>query len=462
MSTSDAPARSGIQIARAEPPAEQTSVHEPAVRPWELELLISLSLVFALMQLPSQVDPLFTRLMPQVDGGMRVAVIAGYQLIKLPLYLMIAAFVLHLAVRAYWVGMIGLEAVFPAGVRWDELRYGPVTKELQRERIGSLQPMIDRADRFGSIIFSTSFAILVTLFFSALLAAVAGGLAFLISTAFFGGEHLFRAFVALMGVALVPPLVVSALDKSIGARLPEGSRARRWLRGGALFSFYSSGTVVTGTVWLVLFSNLRRHTVTAALWAVLLSLFTFFIVKDVLIQNDAVSTDSYAYLPEGIESRSLRHSVYENLRPAGGDYDNLPSIQADVVTGPFLKLFIPYSPMRMNVAMKERCPGLPVLGGSGLRMPVLDTREITDAAQARVLECWASLQPVKLNGALIRPAFRFYAHPQTQLRGIIAYIPTEGMPRGENVLEVGSIPRTTGAPARRRESLKPYVIPFWR
>jgi hypothetical protein len=463
MSTSDAAGLSGIQISQAAAPAPpETSVHEPTVRPWELELLISLSLVFGLMQLPAQVDPLFTRLMPQVDGGMRVAVMAGYQLVKLPLYLMIAAFLLHLAVRAYWVGMIGLEAVFPAGVRWDELRYGPVTKELQRERIGSLQPMIDRADRFGSIIFSTAFAILVTLFVSGLVAAVTGGLAFLISTVFLGGEHLFRVFMVLTCLALVPPTASAAIDKRFGAKLPEGSLGRRLVRWGALLGLYTGGTVVTGAVWLVLFSNLRRHTVTAALWAVLLSLFSFFIVKDVLIANDAVSTDGYAYLPEGIESRSLRHSVYENLRPADGDYDSAPSIQADVVTGPFLKLFIPYSPTRMNRAMKDRCPGLPVLGGTGLRMPVMDDRVITDEAQARVLECWSRLQPVKLNGAAIRPAFRFYTHPQTQRRGIIAYIPTDRMPRGENVLEVGSVPRTTGAPARRRASLKPYVIPFWR
>jgi hypothetical protein len=408
------------------------------------------------------VDPLFTRLMPQVDGGMRVAVMIGYQLVKLPLYLMIAAFLLHLAVRAYWVGMIGLEAVFPRGVRWEELRYGPVTTELQRERIGSLQPMIDRADRFGSIIFSGSFAILVTLFVSGLVAAVTGGLAFVISTMFFGVEHFFRFFVALTGAALVPPIAAAAIDKSFGAKLPEGSQARRLVRWGALLGLYTGGTVVTGAVWLILFSNLRRHTVTAALWAVLISLFSFFLVKDVLIANDAVSTDSYAYLPEGFESRSLRHSVYENLRPADGEYGNAPSIQSDVVTGPYLKLFIPYSPARMNRAMSERCPGLPVLGGTGLRMPSMDERIITDEAQGRVLECWSLLQPVKLNGAAIRPAFRFYTHPQSQRRGIIAYIPTEGMPRGENVLEVASIPRTTGPLARRRASRQPYVIPFWR
>jgi hypothetical protein len=463
MSTSDAAAVPGTEISHAGPPERHgNSVHEPAVRPWELELLISLSLVFGLMQLPSRVDPIFLGLMPHVDGGMRTAAIVGFELVKLPLYLMIAALLLHLAVRAYWVGMIGLEAVFPAGVRWDKLRSGPVTEQVQREKIGSLQPIIDRADRFGSIIFSTSIALLGSLLFAALLAAGAGGLAFAISTIFFGGRAPFPLFVAAVLVLLLPPILATSIDRKFGARLPEGSWGRRWLRRAALFGYYSTGVGLTGVVWLILSSNLRRQVVTAALGAVMLSLFAFFLVKDVLIQNGAVSTDSYAYLPEGIESRSLRFSSYESLRPAGGDYDNVPSIQSDVVEGPFLKLFIPYSPRRMNPAMERRCPGLPVLGGRGLRMPMLDGRVITPEAQARVLDCWAALQPVKLNGVLIRPAFRFYTHPITERRGIIAYLPTAGMPRGENVLEVAAVPRARGSAARRRESLKPYVIPFWR
>ena len=441
------------------PPAQESSAHEPAVRPWELELLISLSVTFALLQLPGKVDAVFMGMEPRLDGGMRMLSIIGYQAVKLPLYLMIAAFLLHLSVRAYWVGLIGMEAVFPRGIRWDELKYGPLTKEVQRERVGSLQPMIDRADRLGSIIFSTSFAMVVTSLYALVMAMVAGAVAFAISNLFLGGRHQFTLFNVVLFSLIVPAMLVAMLDRHFGGRLPEGSRARRWLRRGAVLGFYTSGTAATGAVWLILFSNIRRRTISTVLTAVLVGLFGFFIVNDILLRKGAITTDSYAYLPETATSRSMLHSTYENLRPAAGDYEYTPSIHADVVSGPYLKLFIPYPPVRLNAALRERCPGLPVLGGGGLRMPMLGARDITDGEQERVLACWAQVQPVKLNGKPFRPAFRFYTHPRTGLRGVIAYIPTAGMPAGENVLEVAAIQRTAGS---TRPPRPPYVIPFWR
>ncbi|HEX8361581.1 MAG TPA: hypothetical protein VF613_15810 [Longimicrobium sp.] len=437
-------------------PPQESSAHEPAVRPWEIELLISLSVTFALLQLPGQVDAVFAGMEPRLDRGMRMMAFIGYQAVKLPLYLMIAAFLLHLAVRAYWVGLIGMEAVFPRGIRWDELKYGPVTKEVQRERVGSLQPMIDRADRLGSIIFSTSFAMVVTAFYALAMAIVAGGVSFAISSLFLGGRRQFTLFNVVLFALIVPAILVAMLDRHFGERLAEGSRARRWLRRGAVLAYYTSGTAATGAVWLILFSNLRRRTVSTVLTVIMVGLFGFFIVNDILLRKGALTVDSYAYLPQTFSSRSMDHSTYENLRPDGGDYQYTPSINADVVSGPYLKLFIPYPPARLNSALRDRCPGLPVLGGGGLRMPMLSDREFSDAEQERVLACWARVQPVKLNGKPFRPGFRFYTHPRTGLRGAIAYIPTAGLPAGENVLEVAALPRPNGRPR------PPYVIPFWR
>lgn len=459
MATQEAAPLDGIEISAAAPPAP-TSVHEPQVRPWELELLLSLSLVFALMQLPSYVDGVFGAVEPRLDRNARMVAFALYEFVKLPLYLMIAAFLLHLAARAYWVGLIGLEAVFPAGVRWDSLPYGPVTKEVQRERITSLQPMIDRADRFGSIIFSTSLAMVVTFAFGGVFTAVAAAISFGVSTLFFGGRHLALLYGATIVAILLPSFVVKTLDQRIGATLPQGSRARRWLRRGAVMSFYNAGGAAVSSVWLILFSNLNRKVVSAALAVVFVSLFTFFIVKDVLLPAGVLTADSYAYLPDETGPRSMQHASYENLRPAGGSYEEAPSIQSDVVSGPYVRLFLPYLPRRLNPAMAKHCPGLPALGGGGLRMQGVDPTAAPAGGEERVLRCWASLQPVKLNGQVVQPRFRFYTHPQTGVRGVVAYLPTETMPRGENVLEIAAIQRS--GDGVRRPPRAPSFIPFWR
>ena len=76
-----------------------------------------------------------------------------------------------------------------------------------------------------------------------------------------------------------------------------------------------------------------------------------------------------------------------------------------------------------------------------------------------MLRCLASLQPVTLNGRPVAAPFRFYTQPGTGIRGIAAYIPVAGLPKGENVLAVARLPLLV--PARGAKPRPPFTIPFW-
>ena len=106
----------------------ETSKHEPAVRPWELELLISGAVVFSLLQVPGVVDGLFAHVQVHLAERAHFGAFMLYTYVKLILYTLISCFILHLGTRAYWVGLIGLETVFPHGVRWEDTSYGPVVR----------------------------------------------------------------------------------------------------------------------------------------------------------------------------------------------------------------------------------------------------------------------------------------------------------------------------------------------
>jgi hypothetical protein len=125
-----------------------------------------------------------------------------------------------------------------------------------------------------------------------------------------------------------------------------------------------------------------------------------------------------------------------------------------------VKLFIPYLAERHNRAIPARCPGTRPLRPLGFNSPDPDEL-VPDSVAAMVLRCFAELHPVTLNGVpLANLELRFYTHPGNSLRGVIAYIPTAGLPRGRNVLTVQRAPRV----ARGREPPRPappYVIPFW-
>lgn len=183
----EAPAQ--VRIPAPPPPVfPETSPHEPVARPWELELLISGAVVFSLLQMPSFVDGWMARTLPHLGETSLQWLFVIFAYVKLILYTLISCFVLHLAMRAYWVGLIGLEAVFPHGVRWEDSSYGPVMTEVYREKIGRLQPRIDAADRFCSILFPLAFTVVMLFFFSIAILVLGAGTAMGVSRLLFGAS----------------------------------------------------------------------------------------------------------------------------------------------------------------------------------------------------------------------------------------------------------------------------------
>src|SRR5690348_16147032 len=84
----------------AEPPQPPSTLgqtpHEPTVRPWELELLISSALVISMIQLPGQLHHWFNGLRLRLDQGALMGSMVAWMYVKLALYALVGGFVLHL------------------------------------------------------------------------------------------------------------------------------------------------------------------------------------------------------------------------------------------------------------------------------------------------------------------------------------------------------------------------------
>ncbi|HEY0997711.1 MAG TPA: hypothetical protein VGD77_17100, partial [Gemmatimonadaceae bacterium] len=128
---------------------------------WEVELLISGLVLIGLLQLPGLLDRFFDPRLPHAIGGTR-AVLFGLQLyLRAAAFALIGSFVLHLVARGYWVGLIGLNSVYPNGPRWEQLRYGPVASEYYRRKFRSLPELIAKVDDFCSITFPFAFLVVL-------------------------------------------------------------------------------------------------------------------------------------------------------------------------------------------------------------------------------------------------------------------------------------------------------------
>jgi hypothetical protein len=421
---------------------------------WEQELIISGGVVFALMQVPGVVDGAFARLEPHLSAGTVMLGLMGYQYVKLILYTLIAAFVIHLSSRAYWVGLIGLHSVFPGGVRESELKEGPITQEVNRRLTPTLPRAIAVTDDFCSSIFSLSF-MMVTGFLMSIAWGVAIALGtWAVSKAFFGG--VWQGGVFLGGFLLFGfgPVVVMQVDRRLGARVRPGSTAHRLIRGALTLYYRALLLQVWAPISRVLFSNLPRRKAYTGYYVLMILLIVFFLATDVLSRIGLSAVDGARFLPAEDDARSVNGILYEDQRPDGEIYALTPSIPSDVVQGPYVRLFVPYSPLRQDAAVAERCPGVRALS---------ELKDVpADRDVAAVLACLARLQPVSVNGRPLAVPFRFRTDPRSGIRGIVAYVPTANLPRGENVITVARAPRRRSAERLvGQRSQPPYAIRFW-
>jgi hypothetical protein len=420
--------------------------HEPTVRPWELELLISGALVFSMVQLPGQLDAWYTGVRPRLDTGWLMAAVMGWFYVKMALYALVGGFILHLAVRGYWVGVIGIEAVFPGGIRWERMRTGPIMRQVAVARTPSLQSLIDRADRLASMIFGGAFGLALMFVYSL---AVGGAMVLGAVGLSRWVDNPMMALYIMEGVlfAFIGPLLVAGMvDRRMGDRLDPGGRPARIIRRLAELSARLSPSSLFMPLLYTLLTNLRERRHGATLALVIAVFMGAVLGKDVFLSGGAVRTDGFTYVPDG-GAMAVLPAYYADQREGTPDDARLPQIQSDIIREPYVRLFIPYRPRRHTDLIERRCPD----AARAVAAP--------NADGAAVLRCMAALQPVTLNGRPVQPAWRFYTQPGTGIRGMVAHIATAALPRGENVLVVAPLPPVE--PDGDEKPGPPYRIPFW-
>jgi hypothetical protein len=424
---------------------------------WELELLLSGLVLFALFQLPGVLNSLFDHIEPHATDAAFPVIFFVRLYAGAIVYALMVAFVVHLISRAYWVGLVGLHSVFPNGVRWSESGAGPISTQVYRERFVSLPTVIARTDNFCSVIFSVACLIVIMFLFSIGLSGLFLGVSYAGVRATGGSKGVATLFFVFAGILVVVSLATALIDKRLGARLVPGSRGHRAIRALARFMYYAGILGITGPMFLTLTTNVGRKKMTAVIYVALFAILVASAAER-LARKDRLSINSYDFFGRSA-SRGVVADYYESQRTKGEVLARTPSIQSDIIRDPYVKLFIPYSPMYDNVAVAKVCPGTKVLQKRGLQIGA--DPPVPDSLAVPALRCLAAMHKVTLNGAALDSlAFDFYEQPESGVKGILAYIPAEGLPRGRNVLTVAQSPRFgDNAP---KTPPQPWTIPFWR
>ncbi len=433
---------------------------------WELELLISGALIFGLFQSLSTIDSAMWGVEPHLDRESFLLAFLFYYYFKLIVYTLTTTFLIHIASRAYWVGLLGLNRVFPGGVHWKGVRTSRTSKAFQKSRLPKLSDLTKQADRFCSLIFSFAFLIIFMFGVSLAYVALIGGGGLLVRTLLLPE----LSMGAVLGVALVAmtlPAVMTPLIARLSDRFPRSRFLKKLARTlmGLMSRLYLLR--MTGAISYTFLSRVKR----GLIYPVFLLSFFFsvglFVVKDGLMRDGRIPFDDYLIsAPDRSEFR-IRPQHYLDQR-SELHLLRTPYIQSDIVEGAYVKLFLPYSPRHHNDAVKELCPE----GDQALPAGGQDPEREREAARQAVV-CLAKLYRVELDEEPLSPDLDLSNDSGTGQLGLLAYLPTSGLSAGRHILHITRLWAPEELKTQREEATeegdplpvevvgREYWIPFW-
>lgn len=406
----------------------------------ELELLISGLAMVALYSAPGWLIERYESLYPLLPFWMLSATAMALPMTVLACYVMAGLFALHLGLRACWVGLIGLKAAFPDGIRWTRaVGVGPLSRERLQSGLPGPDASIERADRRASALFAVITLSGLVLFWLGLLAT-----AVFMAGAWVGNRSgdtngAINIAVGWMVNILLGGVIGSwLLDAVLASRFPVLQRQRwfRWLaRGFALVVTLFFPPRLTGVLRLTLQTNTRP-------WLFLVLFVSSIVILPLLALRqfqasfgfDRFGTHALLHARDTADGHRSVH--YESERVERDRARVVPMIPSAVVDSAWLPLFLPYLPIRDDPVVLQRCPSRERDEGGFLRVTGVD--DATVSARARsTAECLSQLWEVRLNGSVVAlvaatPAER----ADLGFRGLSGYVDLRNQAPGPQRLEV--------------------------
>ena len=407
---------------------------------WEVELLISGIAVFAMLQLPGWLDDRYFDLFPRVDLNWRTILSLSYVYAKCGALILAVTFVLHLLMRAQWIALVGLDSIYPTGVRWERTRLGRQQIDVERTLMGSIADATERADNRATIVFAVgvymTMQMIKLLLFVLLCSLLALGLSLVMPIE--AGPFVLTTIALVM----LPMAFAWKFDRTFGERLrPDGLPART-LR--AVFRVLHAIGLGRGSMpgMLLIGSHAGSRRVFAIVFVILMSTIAF-VLLGVEFSRDADRFGNFAFVSQTLRGgdRTLLRQHYDDQR-GERRFGVAPYVQSQVITDTYLRLTIPIQPALHETAMRQRCPEV-------IASPIAKTT----SAQ---LDCFAALHPLQLDGHPLKVSYDLGSDPKAQRPALIAMIDLRTLANGRHELLVGEPSQPDGSATSSDR------IPFWR
>ena len=394
----------------------------------ELELIISSLTIFALFAIPSWLFDKIANVYTHLSTSLAIASTVGLTLLAGTSSVLAVCFIVHLMARAYWVGLIGLRTVFPDGINWSKTPLlGPLSRKYYRDTLPDLDTVIQNTDRVASSLFAViSMLTLSVLWFGTILiftlvvSGVVGARFGLTNAGMAIGTAVF--LMVFLGI----PVLVYLLDRQLASRVPR-LRDSRFFAGLVRFLSRIAGFAypqrLVLPVQLTLQSNTRPVAFFAALALSIIVIAAVGTTRTAAWRNFTISGE-FRYLDTSEVQGGFRSTYYEDMPSPLDRMRGHPRIDSFNQSGSFVRLFLPYYPVRDNLILDQFCGD-------------------ADEAPARVA-CLRQLWTVGIDGKPVSMAdFAPAERADLGMQGLIGLVPLTGLEPGLHRIEVGWNPGAT-------------------
>ncbi|MDJ0904625.1 MAG: hypothetical protein QNI96_01295 [Woeseiaceae bacterium] len=387
----------------------------------ELELIISSLTIFALFSLPGWLFDRIADNFTHLSTSLAIATTLGTTLLAGTCYGLAACFVVHLMARAYWVGLIGLRTVFPDGINWNKTPgLGPLSRQYYRDTLPDLDTVIRNTDRLASSLFAVismltlSVLWLGTILIAILVASGVIGARFGLTNAGMGIGALVLLLL-FMGI----PMLVYLLDAQLAKRMPS-LRDSRFFTGLVRFLRRIAGLAYPQRLVLPVQLTLQSNTRPVVFFVALILSVIFIVVlgnvRAAAWRNFTLSSE-FTYLDSARVQEGLRSTHYEDMPSSLDRFRAWPRVDSFNQSGSFVRLFLPYQPLRDNLVLDELC-------GSA--------EEAEDT-----VDCLRQLWSVSIEGMPVSTRdFAPAERADLRMRGLVGLVPLTGLEPGLHQIEV--------------------------
>ncbi|MBT1450349.1 hypothetical protein KJ365_05600 [Glaciecola sp. XM2] len=389
---------------------------------WEAELLVSAVATFSAFQLFSVIEWLTNKF---IDVLLPSHYMFGYFIVYsglLAISVLVAMFVIHFVLRSYWVGLVGLNSVFPEYGMEDSM-YSKIYTEKLLNELPELKTSIEKVDELCSVIFSSAFAVMMIYSFIALMFGFILIIYSLLSQ--------YIPFVAVLiilcafAAVLVAQILVSAFANLERNKDKEGLQNLhfkfvKFTSMALLGPFYRANMQITMTFG----SNYKKNKSLSKLLlsfifaGMALSIFKIFDTNVFyMLDNTRYQNESYAYA-----------AFYKNTQSQNA-FLMTPQIQSDAIYGESIELFIPVFSHESRLLETAACEDF-------------DAPDDVSKLQRRtgsgfaLLACYKTYHTIMINGEELDVQFINYRQADTSQKGIKAFISQAYFKEGLNELVI--------------------------